>query len=271
MLLRRKLRGMCDKLQYSNLTMIYSSVTINPMQLSVVHPCFNEEANVEHTVRETLAWLTHVHIDGEVIVIDDGSRDDSALILRRLSAADSRVTIVTHAENRGYGLAVRSGCDIATKEYIAFMDSDGQFRIEDLNRLIPYLHTFDFVPGRRRHRADSLIRTLLGKVLGILVVVTFGMWVRDVNCGLKVFRKSIWHTIRPLYGTEKFFNTELYLRLKRAGIPFKQVDVPHYPRRAGNPTGGSIRVIGGMFKELIDLRSKLNAEPSSERSDGTQR
>ena len=239
------------------------------MQLSVVHPCFNEEANIEYTVRETLTWLTHQHIDGEVIVVNDGSRDDSALILRRLSEADPRVKVVTHDENRGYGLAVRSGCDAATKECIAFMDSDGQFRIDDLNRLIPHLETYDFVPGRRRHRADPFIRNLFGKILGILIFVTFGMWVRDVNCGLKVMKASVWPTIRPLYGTEKFFNAELYLRLKRAGIRFKQIDVPHYPRRAGNPTGGSVRVIGGMFREIIDLRSKLNAEPASARNGDT--
>lgn len=227
------------------------------MHLSIVHPCFNEEENIEQTVRETLAWFDASHHDGEVLVVDDGSKDSSPDILKQLAKEDSRVKVVTHQKNRGYGLAVRSGCDAATKEYIAFMDSDGQFLISDLALLIEHLDECDVVVGRRRRRADPFIRNLFGKVLGILIFLFFGLWIRDVNCGMKVFKRSLWKTMRPEYGTEKFFNTELYLRLKKEGIPWKQVDVPHYPRRAGSPTGGSGRVIFGMVKEVFDLRSKL--------------
>lgn len=232
------------------------------MQLSVVHPCYNEEENIERTVRATLAWFDSQEHDGEVVVVDDGSKDRSATILEQLVSADRRVRIVTHETNQGYGYAVRSGCDAATKQYVAFVDSDGQFHIEDLGILLPYLDTYDFVPGRRKRRADPLIRNVFGKLLGILIFLFFGLWVRDVNCGMKVFTKQLWPTIRPLYGSEKFFNTELYLRLKQAGIPWKQVDVPHYPRTAGSPTGGSGRVIVHMLKELIDLRTKLKTDAS---------
>lgn len=230
------------------------------MQLSIVHPCYNEEENIERTVHATLAWLDAEGHDGEVVVVNDGSKDKSAEILEQLAKEDSRVSIVTHDVNQGYGISVRSGCDAATKDYIAFMDSDGQFKIEDLSLLLPHLEKYDFVPGRRRRRADPFIRNVFGKILGVLIFCTFGMWIRDVNCGLKVFKKSLWPTMRPLYGTEKFFNTELYLRLKRAGVQWIQIDVPHYPRTAGSPTGGSGRVIFNMIKELFDLRTKLRSE-----------
>ncbi len=235
------------------------------MQLTVVHPCYNEQENIAQTVRETLAWMDSEGMDGEVIVVDDGSTDQSPRILRELSEHDARVQSVTHTNNRGYGIAVRSGCDAATKEYVAFMDSDGQFHIKDLGLLIPHLTQYDFVPGRRRNRADPLIRNLFGKVLGFLNLCFFGMWIRDVNCGMKIFKRSLWLVMRPEYGTEKFFNTELYLRLKRAGIAWKQVDVPHYPRRAGSPTGGSVRVIVHMFRELVDLRCKLRDRKSKKK------
>ncbi len=230
------------------------------MHLSVVHPCYNEEENIERTVHATLQWLDTEGHDGEVVVVDDGSTDKSAEILRQLSNEDNRVKVVTHESNQGYGISVRSGCDAASQEYIAFMDSDGQFKIEDLSLLLPHLEQFDFVPGRRRRRADPFIRNVFGKILGVLIFCVFGLWIRDVNCGLKVFKKSLWPTMRPLYGTEKFFNTELYLRLKRAGVQWQQVDVPHYPRTAGSPTGGSGRVIVHMIKELFDLRTKLRSE-----------
>lgn len=155
----------------------------NTMDISVVLPCFNEEENIERTVREVLTWLNEEKIEGKVIVVDDGSSDRSAEILQLLSHEDPRVFIVTHQKNKGYGLAVRSGLDAATTTYISFVDSDGQFHISDLNRLIPHLKEFDFVPGRRRKRADSFVRNVFGKILGVLIFTVFGLWIRDVNCG----------------------------------------------------------------------------------------
>lgn len=227
------------------------------MQLSIVHPCYNEEENIKHTVRQTLTWIDSQNVDAEVIVVNDGSTDESSSIVDNLAIEDPRVSVVHRSQNGGYGVSVRAGCDIAKGEYIAFMDSDGQFKIEDLARLLKHLEEYKVVVGRRRNRADSFARNMFGKVLGTMIFLFFRLWVRDVNCGMKVFHRSLWETIRPVYGTEKFFNTELFLRLKNAGIEWKQVDVPHYPRAGGNPNGASIRVIIGMFRELFNLKKKL--------------
>lgn len=224
-------------------------------RLSLVLPCFNEEENIERSVRETDAWYAQAGMDGEIIVVDDGSKDRSLSILERLQKELPRLKIVRHQKNQGYGLAIRSGIDAATEDVVGFMDSDGQFRPSDLPLLLPHLDEYRFVTGRRRKRADSFVRNMFGKVLGAMNVIVLGLWVRDVNCGMKVFRRELWKTIRPTHGVEKLFNTELFLRLKEAGIPWKTVDVPHYPRLLGNPTGAKLYVIVRMFKELWGLRS----------------
>ncbi len=224
-------------------------------RLSLVLPCYNEEANIERSARETDAWFTHAGLDGEILIVDDGSKDGSPAILERLAKEMRRIRIVTHAKNQGYGLAIRSGIDAATEDVVGFMDSDGQFSPSDLALLLPHLEEFRFVTGRRRRRADSFVRNSFGKVLGLMNLVVLGLWVRDVNCGMKVFRRELWPLIRPTHGVEKLFNTELFLRLKRAGIPWKTVDVPHYPRTAGNPTGAKLYVIVRMFRELWGLRN----------------
>jgi glycosyltransferase involved in cell wall biosynthesis len=225
--------------------------------LSIVLPCYNEEANVERTVREALTWLDAAGIRGEVIGVNDGSADATGSILATLAQSDGRVRVVTHERNQGYGVAIRSGCDAAQGELISFVDSDGQFHIADLQLLLPFMDEYQLVTGRRRHRADPLPRKVFGKILGLLVFLLFGMWLRDVNCGMKVFRRTLWPTIRPVHGVEKLFNTEVFLRMKLAGIPWKTVDVPHYPRRAGNPTGASPWVIIRMFQEMWNLRMKM--------------
>ncbi len=223
--------------------------------ISLVLPCFNEEANIERTVRSVAAWFAQNGITGEIIVTDDGSRDRSPQILDDLKKEIPMLRIVRHERNQGYGVAVRSGLDAATMDVMGFMDSDGQFHVEDLGLLLPHLTSFEFVTGRRAHRADSFIRNTFGKVLGLMNWLMLDLWVRDVNCGLKVFKKSLWLRIRPTHGVEKLFNTEMFLRLNDARIPWKTVNVPHYPRTAGSPTGAKVSVILRMFKELWGLRT----------------
>jgi glycosyltransferase involved in cell wall biosynthesis len=221
--------------------------------LSIVLPCYNEEENIPHAVEDVFSWMEKEGINGEIICVNDGSTDNTANILNDLSKRFSTLRVVTLEKNRGYGIAVRSGLDAATSKIIGFMDSDRQFHAEDISLLLPYIDTYDFVTGRRRKRADSAMRNILGKVLGALTWITFGIWIRDVNCGMKVFKKDLWSKIRPEYSVEKFFNTEMFLNLRREKINWIQIPVKHYPRTAGTPTGASLHVIFGMFKELISL------------------
>jgi len=227
------------------------------MTLSIVLPCYNEEENIEAAVRDVSQWLQKNSLDGTIIVVNDGSTDKSAEILARLQDTMSNLKIVTHPKKSGYGLAVRSGCDSATTDIISFMDSDGQFHAIDLSLLLVHMDQFDFVTGRRRHRADPFMRRVFGKILGLMNFLFFGVWIRDVNCGLKMFKKSLWPKIRPTHGVEKLFNAEMFVRLKKQNIPWLSVPVPHYPRLHGKPTGGSGAVILLMFKELWDLKRAL--------------
>jgi len=222
--------------------------------LSLVLPCYNEEQNAAAAVRDAAAWFKRAGRRGEIIAVNDGSRDGTGAVLAGLQREVPELRIVTREHNGGYGIAVRAGCDAATCEWIAFMDSDGQFHAEDLDLLLEHAGSFPFVTGRRARRADSLLRNTFGKILGAMNVLVLQLWVRDVNCGMKMFHRSIWPLIRPEYGVEKLFNTEVFLRLKRCSIPWRQVNVPHFPRLAGAQTGGSVRVILRMFKELLDLR-----------------
>ncbi|MCK5019668.1 MAG: glycosyltransferase family 2 protein [Candidatus Peribacteraceae bacterium] len=223
---------------------------------SLVLPCYNEEENIKHTINDVNLWIKKNNIDCEIICVDDGSTDSTHQILKDLSEEFSHLRIVTLENNSGYGAAIRAGLDLATKEVLGFMDSDRQFNVNDISMLLPHLEKYDFVTGRRKKRADSFIRNILGKILGLLTWIAFGLWVRDINCGMKIFRKDIWGKIHTENGTEKFFNTEIFLNLRREKIDWIQIPVPHYPRIAGTPNGASTRVIFGMIKEFRDLRKR---------------
>lgn len=231
--------------------------------LTIVLPCFNEEGNIAQTVGAVQAWMREQDMRGEIIVVNDGSTDSTGEILRRMQngpspqpspAGRGGLRVITHPTNLGYGAAVRSGCDAATSDVIGFMDSDGQFDPKDFDRLLPFLDMYDVVVGRRRTRADPFLRKLNAKLFGILSWALLGIWVRDVNCAMKVFRQSAWRRARPVVTTGALLNAEFFYNLKRAGIRWHQVDVSHYPRRVGKQTGANPRVILRMFRELWQLR-----------------
>lgn len=224
------------------------------MHLSIVLPCFNEEQNVERTVTDVARWFEQEKIDGEIVAVNDGSTDGTASVLAGLATRMPQLKIVTHEKNQGYGSAVRSGCDAATKEYTGYMDSDGQFRVEDFSQLLQFLPEYDFVTGRRLKRADPFIRMVNAKLYGFLVWVALGVWVRDINCAMKVWKTSLWPKIRPVHSTGALINGEIFFRLHHQKIPWKQVPVHHYPRLLGKQTGANIRVILKMFRDLFRLK-----------------
>ena len=225
--------------------------------LSITLPCFNEAEVVADTIDDILHWFNSANIDGEVIVVDDGSHDDSANIVRNKAENDARVHLIQHEHNRGYGAAVRTGLNAGTKEWLAFMDSDGQFKARDFEKLIQKTDRYDFITGRKIKRADPFKRRLFAKCYAFLIGIMLGVWVHDINCAMKLFRRNLWPRIRPEYGLGALFNGELYARLKREGKPWKQVWVNHYPRVHGQQTGGNPLVILRMFRELLVLKRRL--------------
>ena len=222
--------------------------------LSLVLPCFNEAQNVENTIRAAQAWFRDAQVDGEIIVTNDGSTDASLSVLRRLQAEMPNLKLINHEKNQGYGAAIRSGCDLAQKKWIAFMDADGQFRPSDIGRLLECTANASYVTGFREKRADTFGRKLNSKLYNLLVRGLLGVHPSDLNCGMKVFRRSIWQTIRPVYATGALINGEMFFALKNANIAWEEVAVAHFPRIAGTPTGANLRVILRTFKELWQLK-----------------
>jgi glycosyltransferase involved in cell wall biosynthesis len=229
-------------------------------QLSVVLPAFNEEANVEKVVRHCVAYLEQLVPDYELLVVDDGSRDRTGDILNRLATELPRLRPLHHLRNRGYGAALRTGFDAATKRFVFYMDGDGQFDIRDLDRLLPLATGDDhIVTGYRIERRDSFIRRLNAKLFGgWLVRVMLGVRVRDLNCAFKLIPKKVLDHI-TLESPGALINAELYGRAVRQGFGIKEVGVHHYPREAGVQTGAHLSVILRAFYDLFRLRRKIVA------------
>ena len=230
------------------------------MQLSIVLPCFNEEKIIRKTVESVFEWMGNSKVGGNVIVTEDGATDGSANVLKELKNKYSELIVVSHPINKGYASSLRDGCDAATTEYIAFMDSDGQFDAKDFDTLLTQLEKAPLVAGIRKKRADHFGRIINSRLFNGFACLVLGIKVSDIDCGMKVFTKEAWRKIRPVYATGALFNAELFYNAKQNDISFVQVPINHYPRLHGKATGAKLSIIIKTFVELFMLLVHANAK-----------
>lgn len=226
--------------------------------LSVFLPSHNEEGNVERVVRGFCSALPEIADNYEVIVVDDGSTDRTGVLADRLAAEDPHVKVVHHERNRGYGGAVISGIRAASQPYVLLCDGDGQFDPADVKLLAARIGDSDCVIGRRRHRADPLMRKVNGKVWTIMMRLLFGLKASDIDCGFKLFRREILSGVE-LRAKGAMISTELMARLAGRGARISEVEVRHLPRLAGEQSGNRLKVIARAFRELFSLYRELKS------------
>lgn len=231
-----------------------------PLQeLSLFFPCHNEADNLEALVADALAALPALATTYEVILVDDGSRDDTASVAERLVRRHGgAVRLVRHDVNRGYGGALRSGFAAARYEHLAYTDGDRQFRVADLARLVECAEATrsPVVIGYRMQRADPPLRLIYATLYRIANLIWFGLRVRDVDCAAKLFRRDALRGI-SVHSDGAFFSAELLIRLRIVGVNIVEVGVPHYPRTAGSPTGARLSVVTRAVLDFWSLRIGL--------------
>lgn len=226
------------------------------VSISVFFPCYNEQENVGRTVERALAVLKKLETDYELIIVNDGSSDKTGEIADEIADRNNRIKVVHHQRNLGYGAALQSGFKTSTKELVFYTDGDGQFDIEEMPALLPLMENFDIISCYRLNRQDNIIRKINGWCWTKLVCLLFGMKIRDIDCGFKLYRREIFDNIK-LSSTGALIDTEILARAVRKGYRITQKGVHHYPRAAGEQTGANLHVICRAFKELFKLRSQI--------------
>jgi glycosyltransferase involved in cell wall biosynthesis len=235
-----------------------------PGSLSLVLPAHNEEANIGIVIDQALDVLPAFTREFEVIVVNDGSKDNTGAIIDEIAAKDSRVRAIHHKKNKGYGGALTSGFRATACEFVMFMDSDRQFDIADVGLLAPYVGKFDIVAGFRLERHDPFHRRLFAQIFNLTVRILFGVHLYDIDCAFKIFRGDLLRSME-LTAPGALINTEIQAKARRQGATIEQVGVHHYPRVAGEASGGSPKVIIRAMRETIALWWRMHSyvPPSS--------
>lgn len=226
--------------------------------LSIFMPAFNEEGNIAATIIDAEKAARRISQEYEIIIVNDGSRDRTAEIVKELSKVNPRLKLVSHAHNKGYGAAVKTGLANCKKDWIFFTDSDGQFHYDEIEKFVEAASNADLIMGYRKKRMDPFHRVFVAQVLlKVWNFVLFGLTVRDVDCAYKLFSRRVKDSVK-LKTESAITVSEFIIKTKAAGFRIKQLPVIHYPRLFGEQTGGNWRVIMRAAKESFKLYKELH-------------
>jgi glycosyltransferase involved in cell wall biosynthesis len=200
----------------------------------VFFPAYNDSGTIASLVIRAVQVAGTLTSDFEVIVVDDGSRDATPLILDELAGQyPGRVRIVHHATNQGYGGALRTGFATATKDLVFYTDGDAQYDPAEMALLWQQLTAdVDWVNGYKISRSDPLHRIVIGRMYHHVVKRLFGLRVRDVDCDFRLMRRRIFDVVR-LEKNSGVICLEMMKKFQDAGFKVAEVPVHHYHRTHG--------------------------------------
>ena len=227
---------------------------------SLVIPAYNEGARLAPTLEKVLGYMARHECDAEVIVVNDGSRDNTADIVRSFAQNHPALRLVENPGNRGKGYSVRNGVLHARGRVVLFTDADLSSPLEEIPKLLQALAAgADIAIGSRWLRAElqtkrqSLHRQLFGRIFNLLLRITLGLQFKDTQCGFKAFRQRAALAVFPLQRIEGWgFDPEILFLARKFGLKVQEVPVvwAHDGGTRIDPIADGAR----MFVEMLRIR-----------------
>jgi glycosyltransferase involved in cell wall biosynthesis len=222
--------------------------------LSVFFPAYNDAPSLPGLLAQAFAVLQEHVADYEVIVVNDGSADKTAEVLADAARTyHPKLRVVTHPENLGYGMALRSGMAAASKDYIFYTDGDSQYDVGELPELLARMSPeAGLVNGYKLDRHDPLHRIWIGKVYNFCARLLFGVRIRDIDCDFRLMRADLVRKMR-LESTSGTICVELVRKFELSGCRVVEVGVHHYPRLYGRSQFFRVKSLAVTLSQLVRL------------------
>ena len=232
---------------------------LNPMvsSVSAFFPCYNDALSIGKMVRDVRESLVEAVSDFEIIVVNDGSSDNSLQVLQELQREISELRIVNHEVNRGYGGALLSGFAASTKQWVFYTDGDAQYDAHEITRLISAVtESSDVIQGFKIGRGDPLHRRVIGRVYHHGVRFLFRLPIRDTDCDFRLIRNAVMNKVR-LRSTTGVICVEMMHALNRVDAHFIEVGVSHYHRPHGKSQFFRVPAISRSALQILQLWTRL--------------
>lgn len=239
--------------------------------ISIVIPSYNESRRIEATIRAIEDYANANFSDWEIVVVDDGSSDDTAEVAKQAIRAADRLVLVSNPGNRGKGFSTKNGCAHSRFPYVLMSDADLSTPIEEIEKLIPFAAPDTVVIASRGLRdsrleiRQPLYRELMGRVFNLLVRIFVIRGISDTQCGFKLFGPEIVKNVMPALETDRFaFDVEILARAQQMGYPIREV-----PVRWRNDDRTRVSALSDSAKMFLDMlavsRKVKRARPSETR------
>jgi glycosyltransferase involved in cell wall biosynthesis len=212
---------------------------------------YNERQNIERVLQEAQTVIPQLGFeDYEVLVIDDGSRDGCDRLVEASAKANRHIRLVRHAQNMGYGAALRTGFNSACKEVVAYTDCDLPADLRELEIALMLIDEADLVIGYRKVRYETLRRAVYSRIYNLLMRVLFDVHVRDVNFSFKLVRRSVLDQIHLTAGTV-FIDGQLLAEARRHGYRIAEIPIDYTPRRFGKSNFDRLQTAWDTLVEMM--------------------
>ncbi len=219
--------------------------------ISFVFPMFNESDNIKETIRKASALAKELCEDYEIIVVDDASADGSGDIVDKLGLEDRHIKSIRLKNNTKFGGALKEGLKRASKSIVLYTDSDFPAKEEDIKRALELLDDSDIVTAYSLVIKDaSLKRIFMSKVYNFLVRFLFGLNIRDINSGLKIYRKQVLEGL-DLKSKSPFIDVEIFAETIKRNFRIKQYGLIFELRTRGHSSISRIGVVARTFWDML--------------------
>lgn len=215
-------------------------------------PFYNEVANAGPVLGDAVRVMRGLSGDYEIIAVNDGSVDGTGGVLEGLAEKNRRIKPLHHKGNSGYGQALRTGIAAARGDWIFISDGDGQYSLDEFKEFIPHLRDYPVVLGYRINRRDPWFRKFNSSIYNLAARVSLGVRLRDINCAMKVFHRSVIKDLR-FRTTGLIIYFDILSQILAKGARFKELGVTHRPRLAGTPTGARPDAVLTAMKEFLKI------------------
>lgn len=217
--------------------------------ISLALPCYNESENITTVLDASVVELEKLNRPWEILVIDNCSKDDTAEVVREYIKREPRVRLIVHPENRFYSGSCATALRETRGEYVAIMDSDGQFSAVDLAPMIARLENgANLVMGWRKERHDPVFRLFISKIFNTLGSVRLRYPLHDLNCGIRMFDRKFMGVAEVRHRIN-MVNPEFFVRAYNAGLKLDEVPIAHAERLKGQ-TSHNLGKIWKIFLEV---------------------
>lgn len=227
---------------------------MNKYNISFVFPMFNEAENIANTIRRITVLAKEICDDYEIVVADDASTDGSGDIVDRLAAEDKHIKSIRLKKNTKFGGALKAGLMSASKEIVVYTDSDFPAKEEDIKKALELLKDADVITAYSLVIKDaSLKRIAMSKGYNFLVHFLFGLKLRDINSGLKIYKKETLQNLNPI-SRSPFIDVEIFAEIAKKGYRIKQYGLIFDLRTGGESTISRPGVVFRTFWDMLAYR-----------------